>query len=71
MVEKTIDLEKLDSHVYVIKPEYDKNLEALAGKLFQASIPRGLLLHPTDITPVARSNGCGARKSRPGTGLGA
>lgn len=37
MVEKTIDLEKLDSHVYVIKPEYDKNLEALAGKLFEAS----------------------------------
>ncbi|KAJ7021388.1 muts domain V-domain-containing protein [Mycena alexandri] len=33
MVEQTIDLEQLDSHKYVIKPEYDDQLGALAEKL--------------------------------------
>ncbi|KAJ7221858.1 DNA mismatch repair protein [Mycena haematopus] len=33
MVEQTIDLEELDRHNYVIKPEYDDNLGALAEKL--------------------------------------
>jgi DNA mismatch repair protein MSH2 len=33
MVEQTIDLEELDRHNYVIKPEYDENLGALAEKL--------------------------------------
>ncbi|KAJ7867618.1 DNA mismatch repair protein MutS [Mycena leptocephala] len=33
MVEHTIDLEELDRHNYVIKPEYDEQLGALAEKL--------------------------------------
>ncbi|KAF8217826.1 DNA mismatch repair protein [Mycena galopus ATCC 62051] len=33
MVEQTIDLEELDRHNYVIKPEYDENLGAIAEKL--------------------------------------
>ncbi|KAJ7018434.1 hypothetical protein C8F04DRAFT_1277735 [Mycena alexandri] len=33
MVEQTIDLEQLDSHKYVIKPEYDDQLGALPEKL--------------------------------------
>ncbi|KAF7341454.1 DNA mismatch repair protein [Mycena venus] len=33
MVEHTIDLEELDRHNYVIKPEYDDNLSVIAEKL--------------------------------------
>ncbi|KAF7335971.1 DNA mismatch repair protein 2 [Mycena sanguinolenta] len=33
MVEQTIDLDELDRHNYVIKPEYDDNLGAIAKKL--------------------------------------
>jgi DNA mismatch repair protein MSH2 len=33
MVETTIDLEELDNHNYVIKPDYDARLQELAEKL--------------------------------------
>ncbi|KAG8982990.1 MutS-like protein, partial [Tulasnella sp. 427] len=33
MVESTLDLEQLDHHMYVIKPEYDERLQALADTL--------------------------------------
>lgn len=33
MVEQTIDLEELDRHNYVIKPEYDVELKKLADKM--------------------------------------
>lgn len=33
MVEQTIDLEELDNHNYVIKPEYDEQLGECAKKL--------------------------------------
>ncbi|KAJ7484541.1 muts domain V-domain-containing protein [Mycena latifolia] len=36
MVEQTIDLEELDRHNYVIKPEYDERLSALTAKLDEA-----------------------------------
>jgi hypothetical protein len=35
MVEQTIDLEKLEGHVYMIKPDYDERLKGLADKLFK------------------------------------
>jgi len=37
MVEQTLDLEELDHHNYVIKPDYDPKLQDLAGKLAKAS----------------------------------
>lgn len=33
MVEQTLDLEQLDHHNYVIKPDYDPRLQDLAEKL--------------------------------------
>lgn len=33
MVEATLDLNELDRHNYVIKPDYDDRLQALADKL--------------------------------------
>lgn len=33
MVEQTLDLNELDNHNYVIKPDYDDRLKELAGKL--------------------------------------
>lgn len=33
MVEQTLDLEELDNHNYVIKPDYDPKLQVLAEKL--------------------------------------
>lgn len=33
MVEQTLDLEELDNHNYVIKPDYDERLGELAEKL--------------------------------------
>lgn len=33
MVEQTLDLDELDNHNYVIKPDYDPKLQELAGKL--------------------------------------
>lgn len=33
MVEQTIDLDELDNHNYVIKPDYDPRLQELAAKL--------------------------------------
>jgi hypothetical protein len=37
MVESTIDLDELDRHNFVIKPEYDGQLKEIAGKLVEAS----------------------------------
>lgn len=37
MVEQTLDLSQLDSHRYVIKPDYDERLQALADKLIEVS----------------------------------
>jgi hypothetical protein len=49
MVEHTIDLEELDRHNYVIKPEYDEQLGALAEKLAEVcplfSTPRDSITH--------------------------
>lgn len=36
MVETTIDLDELDRHNYVIKPEYNERLQELAGTLVEA-----------------------------------
>jgi hypothetical protein len=33
MVEQTIDLEQLDRHVYMIKPDYDERLQALSARI--------------------------------------
>ncbi|KAF9788606.1 DNA mismatch repair protein [Thelephora terrestris] len=33
MVEQTIDLEQLDKHVYMIKPDYDERLQALSARI--------------------------------------
>ena len=33
MVEQTLDLNELDNHNYVIKPDYDERLQELAEKL--------------------------------------
>ena len=38
MVEQTIDIEKLDGHIYVIKPDYDERLKVLADKLFKVPL---------------------------------
>ena len=35
MVEQTIDLEQLDRHVYMIKPDYDERLKALSTKIME------------------------------------
>jgi hypothetical protein len=39
MVETTIDLNELDNHNYVIKPDYDKKLLELAEKLMKVGFP--------------------------------
>ncbi|KAI9459285.1 DNA mismatch repair protein MutS [Boletus coccyginus] len=36
MVETTLDLASLDTHIYTIKPEYDEGLQRLATKLMEA-----------------------------------
>jgi len=41
MVKQTIDLEQLDRHVYMIKPDYDERLQALSAKIMEVrSLPR-------------------------------
>lgn len=35
MVEQTIDLEQLDRHVYMIKPDYDERLKALSARIIE------------------------------------
>ena len=35
MVEQTIDLEQLDRHVYMIKPDYDERLKELSTKIME------------------------------------
>jgi DNA mismatch repair protein MSH2 len=35
MVETTLDLEELDRHNYVIKPDYDARLQAIANTLME------------------------------------
>lgn len=37
MVEQTLDLDELDNHNYVIKPDYDPRLRELADKLSTVS----------------------------------
>ena len=44
MVEQTLDLNELDNHNYVIKPDYDSRLQELAQKLLQ--VPH---LHATSV----------------------
>jgi hypothetical protein len=39
MVEQTLDLDQLDHHQYVIKPDYDSRLQELAGKLIEVNPP--------------------------------
>lgn len=38
MVEQTLDLNELDNHNYVIKPDYDDRLKALAEKLTEVRL---------------------------------
>lgn len=38
MVEQTLDLDQLDGHNYVIKPDYDPKLRDLADKLAEVCI---------------------------------
>lgn len=33
MVEQTLDLDQLDHHMYVLKPDYDPKLQSLANQL--------------------------------------
>lgn len=40
MVEQTIDLDELENHVYVIKPDYDPRLQELAAKLTEVRYSR-------------------------------
>jgi len=42
MVEQTIDLQQLDRHIYMIKPDYDERLQALSTKIVEVwpLIPR-------------------------------
>ena len=35
MVEQTIDLQQLERHVYMIKPDYDERLQALSNKIME------------------------------------
>lgn len=44
MVEQTLDLEELDRHNYVIKPDYDERLGVLAEKLKEVSTERNVRL---------------------------
>jgi len=39
MVESTLDLEALDQHNYIIKPDYDERLQELAEKLAEVWLP--------------------------------
>lgn len=39
MVEATLDLEQLDAHRYVIKPDYNPRLRALADKITEVCLP--------------------------------
>jgi DNA mismatch repair protein MSH2 len=38
MVEQTLDLNELDNHNYVIKPDFDAQLQELANKLMEESL---------------------------------
>lgn len=38
MVEQTLDLDELDNHNYVIKPDYDPRLQEIAGKLTEVRL---------------------------------
>lgn len=39
MVEQTLDLDELDNHNYVIKPDYDSRLQELSDKLMEECLP--------------------------------
>jgi hypothetical protein len=55
MVETTIDLNELDNHNYVIKPDYDQKLLELAEKLMKVAFPT--VLHCM-VTEGSRMDGC-------------
>jgi len=40
MVEQTIDIEALDRHDYIIKPDYDEELQELANTMTKVGFPR-------------------------------
>ena len=51
MVEQTIDLQQLDRHVYMIKPDYDDRLQALSTKIMEVRLlPAGVTLVPETIS---------------------
>jgi CDP-diacylglycerol pyrophosphatase len=39
MVEQTIDLQQLDRHIYMIKPDYDERLQELSTKIIEVWLP--------------------------------
>jgi DNA mismatch repair protein MSH2 len=38
MVEETIDLDQLEHHQFIIKPNYDENLQLLASEIEQVKL---------------------------------
>ena len=48
MVEQTIDLQQLDRHIYMIKPDYDERLQDLSAKIIEA---RSLTYRIANNTP--------------------
>jgi len=51
MVEQTIDLQQLDRHVYMIKPDYDERLQALSTKIMEVrSLLEGFTVVPETIS---------------------
>jgi DNA mismatch repair protein MSH2 len=44
MVEETIDLEQLEHHQFVIKPNYDENLQILASEIEEVNFKRVTVL---------------------------
>lgn len=50
MVEQTLDLEELDRHNYVIKPDYDPKLQELAKKLTEVCVSVALVVSNLIIT---------------------
>jgi hypothetical protein len=56
MVETTIDLNELDNHNYVIKPDYDQKLLELADKLMKVAFPPIVLR--CMVVEGSRMDGC-------------
>jgi len=49
MVEQTIDLNELDNHNYVIKPDYDPKLQELAAKLTEVCLLHSSIRMVNDV----------------------